>query len=149
MVLPKKNQAHRFPLISILIFQMKFLPIIVRALPPQRRSSLSNASRTSAAAIQTRKHLPITLAGLSMFLLPTSVRACAACYGQSDSPMAQGMNWGILSLLGTVVLVLGAVASFFIYLARRQAVMASQPASNQPAAYGPASLSAELQLRET
>jgi hypothetical protein len=47
------------------------------------------------------------------------VWACAACYGQSDAPMAQGMNWGILSLLGIIVLVLGGVAGFFVYLARR------------------------------
>ncbi len=47
--------------------------------------------------------------------------ACAACYGQSDSPMAAGMNWGILSLLITVVLVLGAIVAFFIHLARRSA----------------------------
>ena len=47
--------------------------------------------------------------------------ACAACYGQSDSPMAHGMNWGIFSLLTVVVSVLGTIAAFFIYLARRAA----------------------------
>jgi hypothetical protein len=47
--------------------------------------------------------------------------ACAACYGQSDSPMAHGLNGGILSLLIVVVGVLGAIAAFFIYLARRAA----------------------------
>jgi heme/copper-type cytochrome/quinol oxidase subunit 2 len=52
---------------------------------------------------------------------PNAVWACAACYGQSDSPMARGMNWGIFSLLGVVVLVLGGVAGFFIYLARKAA----------------------------
>jgi heme/copper-type cytochrome/quinol oxidase subunit 2 len=53
-----------------------------------------------------------------------SVWACAACYGQSDAPMAQGMNWGILSLMGIIVLVLGGVAGFFVYLARRAAELA-------------------------
>ena len=47
--------------------------------------------------------------------------ACAACYGQSDSPMAHGLNGGILSLLIVVVGVLGSIAAFFIYLARRAA----------------------------
>ena len=58
------------------------------------------------------------------------VWACAACYGQSDAPMAQGMNWGILSLLGIIGLVLGGVAGFFIYLARRAAenAVANAPA---------------------
>src|SRR5579859_1992485 len=54
-------------------------------------------------------------------LLPRSLWACAACYGQSDSPMAAGMNWGIVSLLGMIVLVLGAVAGFFFFLIRRSA----------------------------
>ena len=47
--------------------------------------------------------------------------ACAACYGQSDSAMAAGMNWGILSLLGVVVMVLGSVASFFVFLCSKRA----------------------------
>jgi hypothetical protein len=54
---------------------------------------------------------------------PRSLWACAACYGQSDSPMAAGMNWGIVSLLGIIVVVLGGVASFFIVLARRSAAL--------------------------
>ena len=57
--------------------------------------------------------------GLAVALQPGSVLACAACYGQSDSPMAQGMNWGIFSLLAVVVSVLGSIAGFFIYLAKR------------------------------
>jgi hypothetical protein len=52
-------------------------------------------------------------------LSPAKVQACAACYGQSDSPLAAGMNWGILSLLGFIGLVLAGVAAFFIFLARR------------------------------
>ena len=45
--------------------------------------------------------------------------ACAVCFGQSDSPMAVAMNWGILTLLGVIVGVLAAFASFFVYLNRR------------------------------
>ena len=51
-----------------------------------------------------------------------SAFACAACYGKSDSPLAAAMNWGIFSLLGVVVCVLGGIASFFIYLARKAAM---------------------------
>jgi hypothetical protein len=50
-----------------------------------------------------------------------SVFACAACYGKSDSPLAQGMNAGIFSLLAVVICVLGGIASFFIYLVRKSA----------------------------
>ncbi len=63
---------------------------------------------------------------LALALLPNPVWACAACYGQSDSPLAKGMNLGILSLLVTIVLVLGGVASFFVYLARKS-VPAREP----------------------
>jgi hypothetical protein len=58
---------------------------------------------------------------LALALHPASLRACAACYGQSDSPMAAGMNWGILSLLVVIGVVLGGVSAFFIYLAKRSA----------------------------
>jgi hypothetical protein len=64
---------------------------------------------------------------VALALQPNSLRACAACYGQSDSPMAQGMNWGIMSLL-VVGTVLGGVAAFFVYLARRAATAAAEPA---------------------
>ena len=39
--------------------------------------------------------------------------------------MAQGMNWGILSLLAVIVVVLGGVAGFFVHLARRSAVLSA------------------------
>jgi hypothetical protein len=65
-------------------------------------------------------------------LRPASLLACAACYGQSDSPMAKGMNWGILSLLGVIALVLGGVAAFFVYLARRAATVAADPEQSKP-----------------
>ena len=57
---------------------------------------------------------------IGLALPANSALACAACFGKSDSPLAQGMNWGIFSLLGMIVCVLGGVASFFIYLARKQ-----------------------------
>lgn len=63
----------------------------------------------------------------AVVLAPAPVLACAACYGASDAPMAQGMNWGIFSLLGVILTVLGGVAAFFISLARR-AAKASNPA---------------------
>ena len=54
------------------------------------------------------------------------VAACAACYGQSDSPLAEGMNWGIFSLLGVVVCVLGSIATFFVFLGKRSAALSEQ-----------------------
>jgi len=65
---------------------------------------------------------------LALVVQPTAVWACAACYGQSDSPIARGMTWGILSLLGVVVSVLGGLAAFFVYLARKSAALPARPA---------------------
>jgi len=59
---------------------------------------------------------------------PRLLLACAACYGQSDAPMAHGMNWGIMSLLAIIGMVLASVAGFFVYLARRSAAMRSSEA---------------------
>ena len=64
------------------------------------------------------------LAALAMAAAPQSVLACATCFGKSDSDLAKAMNWGILSLLAVVVLVLGGIAAFFLYLARRAAMIA-------------------------
>jgi hypothetical protein len=72
------------------------------------------------------KHFSVTFRALIAVavlacLQPATAHACAACYGQSDSPLAQGFNLGIISLLGVVLTVLSGIASFFIYLARRSA----------------------------
>lgn len=56
---------------------------------------------------------------------PEAAIACAACFGRSDSKLAQGMNLGIFTLLLLVLGVLGGFAAFFIYLARRSAGMGS------------------------
>jgi hypothetical protein len=61
-----------------------------------------------------------------------SVYACAACFGQSDSPLAEAMNWGILCLLGIIACVLGGVVVFFVHVGRRSAAL-NRPAPNQPA----------------
>ena len=62
----------------------------------------------------------LSLLALLFALVATqSASACATCYGASDSPLAQGMNWGIMVLLGFVSFVLLAVTAFFVYIARR------------------------------
>jgi heme/copper-type cytochrome/quinol oxidase subunit 2 len=68
------------------------------------------------------------LAGLVMAwaLCPEPVLACAACFGKSDSPLAQGMNMGILALLAVITVVLSGVAGFFVYLSRRSAKLTAR-----------------------
>jgi len=69
----------------------------------------------------------LTVLAVSLLLRPAPILACAACYGASDSPMAQGMNWGIFTLLGVVGGVLGGIAGFFVFLARRSASQSQAP----------------------
>jgi heme/copper-type cytochrome/quinol oxidase subunit 2 len=69
--------------------------------------------------------LPAALVAIAAAFHSQSVFACAACFGKSDSPLASGMNWGIFSLLAVVVCVLGGIASFFVYLARKSAAVAA------------------------
>lgn len=59
------------------------------------------------------------LAVLFALVATQSASACATCYGASDSPLAQGMNWGIMVLLGFISFVLLGVSAFFIYIVRR------------------------------
>ena len=70
--------------------------------------------------MNSRKWAKLGLLGIGALLVPRSLCACAACYGQSDSPMAAGMNWGIVTLLAMIIFVLGGVAGFFVFLIRRQ-----------------------------
>jgi len=45
--------------------------------------------------------------------------ACAVCMGASDSPLAAGMNAGVLVLLAVTVCVLGAIAAGAYMIAQR------------------------------
>ena len=65
-------------------------------------------------------------------LAPRPLLACAACFGKSDSPLAQGMNMGILSLLVVVVSVLGGIAAFFVFLVKKSAAAAALAAATPP-----------------
>lgn len=63
---------------------------------------------------------------LGLVLMPDLALACATCYGESDAPMAKGMNWGIMSLLAMIGMVLAGVTSFFVFLGVRSARMSSE-----------------------
>jgi hypothetical protein len=51
--------------------------------------------------------------------LTVSLLACATCYGTPGSPMTQGMNAAILTMLGVTGLVLGGCAALIVTLVRR------------------------------
>lgn len=65
----------------------------------------------------------LIMAVLLLAFAPSPLFACAACYGRSDSPLAHGINWGIFSLLSVVVLMLSSIATFFVFILRREAAL--------------------------
>ena len=72
---------------------------------------------------------------LLMVLAKPMAFGCAACFGRSDSPMAYGMNAGIMTLLAVILSMLALVATFFVFIVRRAAqvdpdIPGSTPPSN-------------------
>ena len=66
-------------------------------------------------------------------LAPGKMFACAACYGANiDSPMADGMNWGIFTLLAVIGTVLGAFLTFLIYVIRKSEALNEAAQKNSP-----------------
>jgi len=77
-----------------------------------------------------RKILAAAIAAAA--LVPSSLFACAACYGRSDSALAQGMNWGIFTLMGVILTVLTCILVFFVHIIRKE-----EKANNPPAPVNP------------
>jgi hypothetical protein len=62
----------------------------------------------------------IFLLAMLAVLVPSPAFACATCYGANiNSPMADGMNWGIFTLLGVVGTVLATFLTFLVYIIRK------------------------------
>lgn len=74
------------------------------------------------------------LAAATALLLPVQAFACATCYGQSDSPLAQGMNWGIMTLLGVIFSVLTGIVAFFVHVGRKSSALNSSAAGENQTA---------------
>lgn len=78
--------------------------------------------------------LKIILTFVLVAFAPAKLLACATCYGGNiDSSMADGMNWGIFTLLGVVGTVLAAFLTFLIYAIRKsEALTAVAEQKNSP-----------------
>jgi hypothetical protein len=88
----------------------------------------------------TRNKIKIVCPGIAaavvLFALQAgTASACSVCMGAAESPLKQGLAWGVFTLLAVVMSVLGAFTVFFIHLARRAALVASgsfQASSEHP-----------------
>lgn len=72
------------------------------------------------------KRLVTLLIAVVLLAVPRAALACPVCFGQTDSPLANAMNLGILAMLVVVGGVLAAFATFFIYLMRRARMVSQQ-----------------------
>jgi hypothetical protein len=73
-----------------------------------------------------KKSAKILLPAALALLAPTHVFACATCYGGNiESPMTDGMNLGIFTLLGVIGTVLLTFGAFLIFIFRKSAALAA------------------------
>jgi len=63
---------------------------------------------------------------LALIAAPRAALACPVCFGDANSPLAIATNMGILAMLVVVAGMIGAFATFFIYLNRRARRAAEQ-----------------------
>jgi heme/copper-type cytochrome/quinol oxidase subunit 2 len=63
--------------------------------------------------------VPLRLLLVATLILPHTASACAVCFGDPDSPWAKALNWGVLALLAVVLMVLGGIVAFFVFMAKR------------------------------
>jgi len=75
--------------------------------------------------LKKTKHIGY-LAFAALLFTQQNAAACATCYGESDAPMAEGMNAGIMVLLVVVGGVLSALGAFFIFLTHRARMVAAR-----------------------
>ena len=63
--------------------------------------------------------------------IPRAVLACPVCFGQTDSPLANATNMGIIAMLGIVGGVLAGFAAFIVHLNRRARLVAERRGSGR------------------
>jgi hypothetical protein len=68
---------------------------------------------------KTRKLGVAALVAAGTIGLPADLLACAVCLGNTESSLRDGMNAGVLALLGFALFMIVSFAAFFIYLWRK------------------------------
>ena len=69
---------------------------------------------------------------LTMLLGTTGqeIWACSTCYGAPDDPTTVGIQMAVMSMLGVIVVMLGAIATFMINLWRKAQLMEAEASKN-------------------
>jgi hypothetical protein len=83
-------------------------------------------SHNSTRARRGYRLARVILVSCLLLAAPRAALACPVCFGNSDSPLAIATNMGIIAMLVVVAGMIGAFATFFIYLNRRAKRVAAQ-----------------------
>ena len=82
--------------------------------------------RGSAKASAGRNDMRKILFTIGAVAAPRAALACPVCFGDANSPLTIATNMGIIAMLVVVAGMIGAFATFFIYLNRRAKRVAEQ-----------------------
>jgi len=82
---------------------------------------------------KTRKLGVAALAAAGTLGAPVDLFACAVCLGNTNSSLRDGMNAGILALLGFALFMIVSFAAFFVYLWRKSKTAADSSQEGEPA----------------
>ena len=82
---------------------------------------------------KTRKLGVAAMAAAGTLGLPADLFACAVCLGNTNSSLRDGMNAGILALLGFAMFMIVSFAVFFVYLWRKSKAAAQSSQEGDPA----------------
>ncbi|HEX9941099.1 MAG TPA: hypothetical protein VGG03_03720 [Thermoanaerobaculia bacterium] len=74
---------------------------------------------TTSKKLASVRPVLIAAVAAAWLALPQAAAACATCYGAADSPMTQGMNNAILTLIGVVGLVYVGIGKVLLDFRRR------------------------------
>lgn len=77
----------------------------------------------SRESTRSRRAWALGLVLVALSVAPQAAEACAVCYGDADSGMTQGLNNGILSLLGVIAVVQVGFVALFVSIRRRARLM--------------------------
>ena len=77
-----------------------------------------------------RARVTVLAAVLAILSHPAAARACAACYGEPDSPASRGLTLAISVLAVVVMAVLGGVVAFFVQASRKAGLLEAEAAAN-------------------
>jgi hypothetical protein len=83
--------------------------------------------------MQKMRKLGIVALAAGPLAVPADVLACTVCLGNTQSLLRDGMNAGILALLGFALFMIASFGAFFIYLWRRSKATQSSDHQGEPA----------------